>query len=694
MRTKNNMRHLLMAASVGVALQGFTQASILGHGGGPSYFLGWNASAQQALEVRHDGSWPIDFWTSQSFRARINPQITYGLLGSFTNVPADGFALITPNASFLGAAKGPFTRLHLADGGAGNTQDLAFRRWMSNGFTFTGNLDHGYIGQKYGDEDYTDMVIQWSDNPGNYRMDRMRFLFTSGYDENANTGALSKEGLEGMRLWPVDYHNVHVGVGDFYADGTDPTDRLHVLNGRVRIEELPNDPEAQGLTKVVVVDDANTNEHGVLKWMDMADVAAVDCEWRMNTGANNDLYTAQGTADPNCPDAADRVLIGAAPTDSNIPSAKLHVRAPSGFERGVDVLMSNAGSAFGAILTVTGGGQSVRGVQAITNGSSNVARAGDFISYDASPYAHGVNAQVHSGTGYAAGVEGSCYTSAGSNYGVKGEVRNTASTGAYYGVHGSVMDGPVAPFRVGVYGRSPVIPADANTTGELGSWAGYFNGMVRISNNAYVNGNVLVTSDASLKTNIEDITNASALIGSLQPKTFDFIPQQHPHLLMPEGRQWGLLAQEVQEVIPDLVERVPVPAVFDSTGAMTAEATAHLAVNYNGLIPVLIAAMKEQNARIDHLEQALAACCANPDGGRILDQGLGQPSELDGSLNGNEKLRIQPNPFNERTTVYYTLERGGRTQLIANSADGKELRVLHEANLEPGVTNTSGIQRI
>jgi hypothetical protein len=34
---------------------------------------------------------------------------------------------------------------------------------MRNGVTFTGNLDHGYI-----DEDYTDMVIQWSDNPGNY----------------------------------------------------------------------------------------------------------------------------------------------------------------------------------------------------------------------------------------------------------------------------------------------------------------------------------------------------------------------------------------------------------------------------------------------------------------------------------------------------------------------------------------------
>lgn len=63
---------------------------------------------------------------------------------------------------------------------------------------------------------------------------------------------------------------------------------------------------------------------------------------------------------------------------------------------------------------------------------------------------------------------------------------------------------------------------------------------------------------------------------------------------------------------------------------------------------------------------------------------LNQPSELDGSLNGNEKLRIQPNPFNESTTVYYTLDRGGRTQLLANSADGRELRVLQDANVEVG----------
>ncbi|MBX2972945.1 MAG: hypothetical protein KF797_07575 [Flavobacteriales bacterium] len=43
-----------------------------------------------------------------------------------------------------------------------------------------------------------------------------------------------------------------------------------------------------------------------------------------------------------------------------------------------------------------------------------------------------------------------------------------------------------------------------------------------------------------------------------------------------------------------------------------------------------------------------------------------------------------PNPFNEPPTVYYTLERAGRMQLLVNSADGRDLKVLHEATQEKG----------
>ncbi|MEZ4808570.1 MAG: tail fiber domain-containing protein [Flavobacteriales bacterium] len=207
-------------------------------------------------------------------------------------------------------------------------------------------------------------------------------------------------------------------------------------------------------------------------------------------------------------------------------------------------------------------------------------------------------------------------------------------------------------------------------------------------------------SDATLKTNVEEIGNAHELINALQPKTYEFIPQQHPHMQMPQGRQWGVLAQELQEVMPELVERVPVPAVYDSTGAQVAEATSHLSVNYIGLIPVLIAAVKEQQAvidqvqaenaalrddmndRLDQLEQALSACCANPANGG--DQRLGVTPNGEDVEGDTRKLLIQPNPFNERTTLYYTLERAGRMQLLANSSDGKQLRVLQEATLEAG----------
>src|SRR5690606_34645143 len=87
--------------------------------------------------------------------------------------------------------------------------------------------------------------------------------------------------------------------------------------------------------------------------------------------------------------------------------------------------------------------------------------------------------------------------------------------------------------------------------------------------------------------------------------------------------------------------------------------------------------------RLDALEQLLAACCQNPGGSdqrNLLDDG----PEIFDQNSGDRNLRIQPNPFNEQTTVYYNLERSGRMQLMANSSDGKQLRVLHEAQMEQG----------
>ncbi|MCB0759675.1 MAG: hypothetical protein KDC01_14530, partial [Flavobacteriales bacterium] len=73
-----------------------------------------------------------------------------------------------------------------AEGGEdGNAEQWGYRPWQRNGVTFTGNTDQGYIGQKFreGGEGETDMVIQWSDNPGVDKADRLRFILTSAYDQ-------------------------------------------------------------------------------------------------------------------------------------------------------------------------------------------------------------------------------------------------------------------------------------------------------------------------------------------------------------------------------------------------------------------------------------------------------------------------------------------------------------------------------
>ncbi|MCC6577448.1 MAG: hypothetical protein IT228_08920 [Flavobacteriales bacterium] len=99
--------------------------------------------------------------------------MTYPWLNTFANIAADGFTLLTPDNGFLGQSpNGPFSRLHLAEGGTtGNAQQWGYRPWMRNGVTFTGNSDQMYIGQKYTydnpDEpgsgelnDYTDAIVQ------------------------------------------------------------------------------------------------------------------------------------------------------------------------------------------------------------------------------------------------------------------------------------------------------------------------------------------------------------------------------------------------------------------------------------------------------------------------------------------------------------------------------------------------------
>ena len=96
------------------------------------------------------------------------------------------------------------------------------------------------------------------------------------------------------------------------------------------------------------------------------------------------------------------------------------------------------------------------------------------------------------------------------------------------------------------------------------------------------------TSDGRLKTNIrEDITGLDFIM-KLRPVTYDFRFTISDFGTKLSKRYTGFIAQEVEEIVPDLTG-------VDSKGFMT--------VNYLGTTALLVEAIKEQQKIINELKK-------------------------------------------------------------------------------------------
>ena len=102
---------------------------------------------------------------------------------------------------------------------------------------------------------------------------------------------------------------------------------------------------------------------------------------------------------------------------------------------------------------------------------------------------------------------------------------------------------------------------------------------------ATLSGDLTINSDMRLKSNIISLSGALAKLLEIDGKTYTMKSNE-------KDAKIGLLAQDVQKVLPELVKESD-----DKQGT--------LSVNYQGLIPVLINAIKEQQEQIDELKQLL-----------------------------------------------------------------------------------------
>ena len=102
-------------------------------------------------------------------------------------------------------------------------------------------------------------------------------------------------------------------------------------------------------------------------------------------------------------------------------------------------------------------------------------------------------------------------------------------------------------------------------------------GNVTFSQDITISGDVTISSDARLKSNIVSLGSTLSKLMLIDGKSYEM-----------KGKQKiGVLAQEIQEVFPELVSE---------------DDNKMLAVNYQGLVPVLINALKEQEDKISRLE--------------------------------------------------------------------------------------------
>lgn len=682
--------------------------------GGGNNFTVQAMNTSGSLFLRNAAAGAIKLLPQQPF--------TIGTGASTFTFTAKGYVGLGMTSTFNSSgtsAAAPWARLHLVDDTPSDAQANSCRDWMRNGVLMTGNNDQMYVGQKAGASDYTDAVIQWSDNPGTASGDRMRFIFTKAQVSGIPSGALSHEGMEAMRIYPLDEKDANVGIGDFYYGGDDPTERLDIRTGRLRIRDLPGETEDL-LSKKVMVVDAN----GVVHWRNESYFldAVDDCDWELDA-TGHDVYTAWQPSGANgtCPEEDNKVGIG-----TNAPAAKLHVSTNDFDVAGLfDQSRTDGGSTRGVVATSTGSllnntavwagatsagagcqenwggnfyaaGAAVRsrGLNVWASGGSYTSGAGDFYNYGNAQWAWGIAGVSDSGYVESTGVDGSVSANAAyNNYGVRGGAAAPPASAnmvaqKFHGVYGSVnvLDNDL-DFGFGVHGYANE-PMDTTTDANgLSAWAGYFEGPT------YSPGSAWTASDANLKKDIKELSGAEALkkIKALSPKTYTFDTDKYGFMSLPRGPQLGLISQEVEKVLPELVSRTTRPADLDSTGNIVHDAVEFKAMQYQGLIPVLVAGMKEQQRTIEQQQETMDRLLGRMEEmEREMEQlraGTGESTSSDAvsgpSLSVND-LRIAPNPFSDRATITYTVNCDCRVRVDVTTADGKPLVTLVDERLSTG----------
>ncbi len=190
----------------------------------------------------------------------------------------------------------------------------------------------------------------------------------------------------------------------------------------------------------------------------------------------------------------------------------------------------------------------------IHEGSGNI-----FIGHEAGYYADGINNRLLIDNENVDSTEALFYGEFDQNHlRINGNVGINYQAYNSYGLIIDIPDGQTSIYTLLIYG---------NAWASGGTWAS--------------------SSDVRLKKNITTYENALNTIMQFRGVSYDWRVDEFPQQRFSEGRQFGFIAQEVEEIVPDLVKEGP---------------DGFKGVEYSKFTPIIVEAIKEQQIQIEELK--------------------------------------------------------------------------------------------